>query len=683
MIRFALPDGRQGNLDVANYAKETFGPDAQITGVENGIVHIKTSDGVIGFALGHWAQEIGAQILYMDGFNSAETALDQPPNGLNYFDQSVFYNDGMDMASLQELYPNSEKTADGRVVVLDSDGIWKTMWAPNLRGPLPPMTQAEEIHENLINDPRLVMRTAGVTMLLALAGIEAKQGPKGFQVGQIVKAMQTIAVNAPYENRFQIGKLLNQTTGLAPHKFMNALMDPDSLGHWLKKAQSYTSFQYRTLQMQMAEKVVEGMRMMAMKDFQDAMEPLVKMPETKDLIINLQEIFGEFIQFLVGLDLLRDISRQTGLQEWIGLSEDAAYDPSKLPEMPKFVEAFVKFLRVVMPITEQNSLAFAKGKKGLQSIVAILIMIDECIFSLAGVPDSSAKYKMFMALKRVQAKIETKLAFHYHPDPLKDKKMVKENPFMQAKDYYMGKRESLYKMCQLPKEAWNNTILESIYENQNLEIFYDGLPRGYASMLKEFAVMDTAYDMQPWVDVEHADRTHDPFSEYNESFGLRPPEAGYLAKNGTRAVQNIAETLIIGATMIHEMPTLDIKDLLRNPFLMANLIKTLMVASVNREIGVVEVLSKFGIAGDSDRNSSPDATRIWDDPDVVRDDNRKQIEEMMGSLALEAQMQNQRQQAAGAQEAQAGERMRDGGEAEMGGQGPSGRPTPATARGAA
>jgi hypothetical protein len=567
----------------------------------------------------------------------------------------------MDMASLQEMYPNSQKTADGRVVVLDSDGLWKTMWAPNLRGPDPAMTTGEEIHENLMNDPRLVMRTAGVSMLLAMAGIEAKQTEKGFKPAQIVKALQILGENAPYENRFQIAKLLDQTTGLQPHKFYNALLDPEALGHWLKQAQKYTSFQYRTLQMQMAEKTVEGMRMMAMKDFQDAMEPLLKMPETKNILINLQEIFGEFIQFLVGLDLLRDISRQTGLQEWIGISEDAGYDQSKMPEMPAFVKAFVEFLRNVMPITQENALAFARGKKGLQSIMVLLTQIDECIFSLAGVPDSSAKYKMFMALKKVQAKIETKLSFHYHPDPIKDKSLVKENMFMQAKSYYMGKRESLYKMCQLPKEAWNNTILESINENQNLEIFYDGLPKGYGRMLKEFAVMDTAYDMQPWVDVEHAERTHDPFSEYQESFGLRPPEAGYLAKNSPRAVQNIAETLLIGATMIHEMPNVDTKDLLRNPYLMANLMKTLMVASVNRELGVVEVLSKFGIAGDTDRHSSPDSARIWDDPDVVKQDNRKQMEEMMGSLALEAQVQGQKQQSAGAQETMMGEQARDEG----------------------
>ncbi len=676
-VRFATADGRQGNFDVVNFIHEKFGPGSKITGVTNGLVNFITEDGrKAGFALGHWAQEMQCQVIYMDGFNSAETALDQPPNGMNYFDQSVFYHDGMDMGSLQELFPNSTKTSDGRVVVLDSDGLWKTMWAPDLRGPEPVMTQEEEIHENLINDPRLVMRTGGITMLLAMAGIEAKQSEKGFKVAQLIKAFQTIGENAPYENRFQIGKLLHQTTGLAPHKFYNALLDPDSMQHWLKEAQKHSSFQFRTLQMQMAEKVVEGMRMMAMKDFQDAMEPLLKAPETKDLIMNLAEVFGEFIQFLVGLDLLRDISRQTGLQEWIGLSEEVGYDNSKMPEMPAFVKAFVEFLRNIMPITQQNALAFARGKRGLQSVMVLLTQIDECIFSLAGVPDSSAKYKMFMALRKVQAKLETKLAFHYHPDPLKDKRLVKENPFMQAKEYYMEKRESLYKMCQLPKESWNNTILESIYGNQNLEIFYDGLPKGYASMLKEFACMDTAYDMQPWVDVEHAERTHDPFSEYQESFGLRPPEAGYLAKNSPRAVQNIAETLIIGATFIHEMDDFSTKELLRNPYLMANLIKTLMVASVNREIGVVEVLSKFGIAGDTDPKASPDATRIWDDPDVVRQDNRRQIEETMGSLALEAQMQQQNQASKGQQEAEMGEMARDGGQAEA--------PAPAaTMRGAA
>src|SRR5688500_3507564 len=96
-IRFAI-QGRQGTLDVAQYALETFGPEAKIIGVKEGLVRVQKPDGKITmFALGDWCNQQQAEIVYMEGFNSPETALDQPPNGMNFFDQSVFYNDGMDI----------------------------------------------------------------------------------------------------------------------------------------------------------------------------------------------------------------------------------------------------------------------------------------------------------------------------------------------------------------------------------------------------------------------------------------------------------------------------------------------------------------------------------------------------------------------------------------------------------
>lgn len=670
-IQFESADGRQGELDVVNLVSQEFGPGAKINGVKDGLIHILTPEGeLVAFKLGEWAMQHNVNIVGMYGFNSPSTALDMPPSGMNYLDQSVFYNDGMDMQALQELYPQSQKQADGRVVVLDSDGLWKTMWSPGLTPPEPPLEFDEQVARGMVNDPRLVIRTAGVTMLLAICGIDAKQGPKGFRPKDIAKAFATVGANAPYENKFQLAKLVEQTTGLDQWKFYNACLAPADLGMWLERAQQLNSFQYRCMQMEMAEVMADGMRAMAQRDFQGAMKELVKLEETKDLIVNLGEIFQEFVQFLVGLDLLRDISRTTGLNEWISLNEDNAYDQSKLPPMPAFVDAFVKLLRWALPIVKDSKLSMARGKNGLKAIIALMVMIDECIYSLAGVPDSSAKYKMFMGLKKLQAKIETKLAFHYQPDPIKNKHGLMENEFMKAKSFYIEKRESLYKLCQLPKESWNNTILEELKASPNLEKFYDSLPQSYSKLLKSFAAMDTAYDIQPWVDVDHAKRTHDPFSQYNESFGLTPPEAGYLAKNSPRAVFNISETLLQGAAVLSAGGEAHSRQLLRNPWLLANLIKTLMVASVNREIGTVEVMSKFGVTPDMDKQASIDPARIWEDPELVEQDQQRQIEELMGSLALEQGMLEQ--QAAGRAQQQASMQEQMG--AEKGGAGPAGPP---------
>lgn len=672
-IRFELADGQLGTLDVSRHMMEAFG--AQVTGAQNGLVYAKFPDGSTkAFSLGAWAQETGAKIIEMQGFNNPESALNTPPNGMNYLDQSVFYQDGMDMAALMDLFPQTQKLPDERIVVLDNDGLWKTMWSPYLVAPQGAQPPLESAAQNLINDPRLVIRQAGIVFFFALAGMDTPNTNKGVKIEGLVKALQTIGKNAPYENKFQIGKLLNQTTGLDPWKFYNALLAPEEVGGWLKSATKLSSFAFRMKQADMAELVVRGMRNQVQKEYALSMHQLYKLPETKALIINLKSLFSEFIQFLVGLDLLRDLSKTTGLQEWVSLTQDTAFDKSKLPPMPEFVGKFVTLLKWMMPITQQNSLAFAKGKKGLKSVVALGMMIDDCIYSLAGVPDSTAKYKMFMALKRLQAQIETKLSFIYHPSPEENKDGLKENPFMQIKQIWSSKREELYRLCQLPKESWNNSIIQAMRNIPNLEQFYDQLHPSFAQIMKSFVAMDAAYDMQPWVDVNHAERTHDPFSQYEESFGLPPPEAGYLAKNSPRAVQNIASALVEGAGVISSMSEEANKALLRNPYLMANLIKTLMVASVNRELGTVEVLSKFGINSTMDPNASPDSHRIWEDPEVVQQDIDKQVQELMGSMAMEAMMNQQQQQDEEAQATQMQEQARDQGEAPKAGAGPAGPP---------
>lgn len=673
-IRVEFSDGRVGTLDVVKLIAEEM--QGVVTGAKDGLVHFKTEDGSLhAFKLVQWAEENQARIVQIEGFNAPDTALDQPPNGMNYIDQSVFYNDGMDMSALQDMFPQSYKRNDGRVVVLDNDGLWKTMWSPYLVAPLPPPSFQEQVQTNMVNDPRLTMRMAGITFLFALAGMEPAQGKDGsIKVESIVKMLRMISRNAPYENKFQIGKLVHQTIGIDPWKFYNALLAPEETGAWIKDALKMNSFNFRIKQADFSELVVHGMRAIAQKEFALGMRTLIKLPETKKLLLNLKDLFSEFVQFMVGMDLLRDISKTTGLNEWIALNESQAYDPSKLPPMPEFVEKFTTLLKWMMPIVQTNTLAFAKGKNGLKAVIALMTMIDECIYSLAGVPDSSAKYKMFMALKRLQTQLETKLSFMYHPAPEENKDGLKENPFMQVKAYYTPKREELYKICQLPKESWNNTLLASLRNIPELERFYDSLPPVFAGVLKSFCAMEVAYEMQPWVDVGHAERTHDPFSQYNESFGLPPPEAGYLAKNSPRAVQNIAETLVEGAGIISAAGEDQIKAILRTPYLLANLLKTIMVASVNRELGTVEVLSKFGMTHMDDTFSSPDPHRIWEDPQAVQDDIDKQVQELMGSMAMEAMMQQRSQEQEEMQSQVMQEQMREGGEPEMAGAGPMGGP---------
>lgn len=643
-VRFEI-NGRTGNLDVVKLAREQL--NGEVVGVQQGIIQVRSDDGKLyGFSLAKWADKHQAKILMINqGFNSPETALDQPPLGMNHLDQSAFYNDGADLNALREMYPDATTRQDGNVVVLDSDGLWKTMWSPFIAAPLPPLTFDEEVDANLVNDPRLTIRVAGIEMFFALAGIEPSQGKDGnYKISDVVKGLQTLQRNCPHENIFQIAKLLQQTTGLDPWKFNNALNAPEAVGEWLKRAVKLTGFEFRSLQFDYTDKMVRGLRQIALDEYARFMKPLIKLPETDRLLINLQRVLSEFVQTMVQMNILRDISRTTGLTEWVNLNEGMALDDTKMPEMPEFIQYFVKMLRHILPIVKTPKMAMATGKKGMKEIITLCLMIDSCLFALAEVPEHSAKFKMFFALKRLQAGLETKLAFLYQPDPEKNRTGLLENPFMKAKSLFSPKRETLYKLCQVPKEAWNNTLLENLRAIPNLEQYYDTLPQKYAEMVKSFAAMDAAFDIQPWVDINHAERTHDPFSQYNESFGAMPPEAGYLAKNSPRAVFNISEALVQSAAYISNLSDVHAKNLLRNPFLLKELLKTIMVASVNREIGTVEVLSKFGIGGEQDIYGSPDPTRIWEDPEIVQRDNEYQMQELMGQLAMEQAMQQQGQQ---------------------------------------
>ncbi len=640
-IRFKDGQGRTGTLDVAKYVAGELG--GEITGVKDGMVLFKTEDGKNGsFGLGQWAESHQAQIVTMDGFNSAETALEMAPNGMNYMDQTVFFHDGMDMDALGEIFPKNMKRGDGRIVVLDNDGLWKTMWSPYLHAPLGPMDESEMVERGMMQDPEMVIRSAGIIFMLGLAGINASSDyESNYKVEEIVGALEIIGRNAPFEIKSQIGEIIEQTTGLTKIKFMNAMLAPREVGAALMEAKGkqMNSFEYRMMQCDMAVVIMEAQQLEMRATFMDTVGPLIKETETDRLLINLKGICDEFIQTMVSLDLLRDISKSTGLNEWIAMNEEQAVDPARLPDMPEFIPKFIAMLKWIMPVIQKPALAMARGKTGFKALINLSVMLDDCMFALAGVPDHSAKYKMIMALRRLQSAIETKLTFVYHPDPMQNKNGLKENPFMQAKQQFGPVRDALYKTLQTPKETWAQVLLGELSQQVNVERYYDSLNPKLAKLWKSFAALDAAYDMQPWVDVNHKARTHDAFSDFHPSFGERPPEAGYLSKNSTRAVQNISETLIVASGILQSMDQKQARELLRNPYQFSLLMKSVMVSSVNREIGTVEVLNKFGIGPDSDPHKIPDPNRIWEDPEKVQVDIDRQVEELMGSLAMEQMSQ--------------------------------------------
>jgi hypothetical protein len=93
--------------------------------------------------------------------------------------------------------------------------------------------------------------------------------------------------------------------------------------------------------------------------------------------------------------------------------------------------------------------------------------------------------------------------------------------------------------------------------------------------------------------------------------------------------------------MLQAMDEKQSRQLLRNPFHFTLFLKGMMAASVNRELGVVEVLNKIGISPMDDSQSLPDANRMWEDPQKVAHENRRQVEELMGSLAMQSMAQPQ------------------------------------------
>src|SRR5690348_16975035 len=126
-VYFRTKEGRQGMLDVAMLLRSE---DLTPYKVENGNVLFTGPDGQDGmFSVADWAVKNGYSVEKIDGFNTPPTALDIPPLDMTRLDQSVWYMDGAKMDVLSELFPQATKLDDGRVVVLDKDGLWKTMWS--------------------------------------------------------------------------------------------------------------------------------------------------------------------------------------------------------------------------------------------------------------------------------------------------------------------------------------------------------------------------------------------------------------------------------------------------------------------------------------------------------------------------------------------------------------------------
>jgi hypothetical protein len=117
------------------------------------------------------------------------------------------------------------------------------------------------------------------------------------------------------------------------------------------------------------------------------------------------------------------------------------------------------------------------------------------------------------------------------------------------------------------------------------------------------------------------------------------------------------------------MPDYDPKETLRNPYLLKQMLQMLQKAAVNREIGTVEVINKFG---GQDINKSPDPNRIFEDPEQVEMEQQRQIQEIAGQMAQQQAMQNAQRE----QQAQAQAQQMQGGEPEKAGKGPQRTPAP-------
>jgi len=611
--------------------------------VEHGNVKFTSEDGAEGlFSVADWAIKNGMQIEKIDGFNNPPTALDIPPEGMTSLDQSVFYMGGKKASALKGMFSQVAELQDGRVVVMDKDGLWKTMWSDNWSTPQPFPTYDEMVTRGQALDTNVGMRSAGLSFLLGLAGVVPRIDERGeLSVDSLGDTLKTVKRNAPIENQILIGKLVEQTIGIKQWKFMAGLESPEEVEEWSKQFLVKGSFEIRSQQAMAAEMLMAGLHKLALDEFSAQINALKSAEQTKGLIVNLKEPVDEFISMMDSLDVIRDLSRVTGLEEWKEKAK-IEVDQTKLPPMPAFVPRLVALLQWVMPISKEKALSIAKGKKGLGAVFSLMYMIDKALFSLSEVPESSAKQKMFMALKTLQTKIEGKLAFYYHPSD--DKTGMKQNLFHEAKANYGEKRETVYKMIQSPRESWPQMLLERVQAEPNLPAFYDVLPKWYADLLKSFISMDVAYDFQPCLDGNYESRLADPLARTQPQLGAPPPRAGYLAGQSPRAALNIIEALSSASKLLLDMGESERRALLRTPSLLTNLVKTVQAASINREVGATEVLSKLGVSGKNDPYRTMDPKRIWDNPEDIARDQMDQMMNLMAQLQAQQQAKQQDQQ---------------------------------------
>ncbi len=636
-VYFKTKDGKQGMLDVAMMLRA----DGLVPyKVENGNVLFtdETNQGRKGmFSIADWAVKNEYSVTKVDGFNTPPTALDVPPLDLTRLDQSVWYMNGAKTDALQEIYSQVTKLDDGRVVVLDKDGLWKTMWsdlwAPDQEYP----TYEDRVQTGESVDTRSAMRAAGMAFLFGITGVDPKftKGTQDVTPDSIEKVLEVLNRNAPMETQMALGQLVQQTTGLDPWKFSAILDNADDVSFWLKDVMKKTSFEFRMLQGEHAELLVAALHKVAINEFSASMNALIKTPAAKTAVIDAGQAAMEFLAMLQSMDVIRDLSKITGLDDWKNEAKDIV-NIEDMPPMPAFVPRLVKLLEYILPMAKDKNLKIAKGPRGLKAIGSLLVILDSCLYSLSEVPDSTAKQKMFMVLKGLQTKFESKMCMAFHP--VKNDDGMKTNAFMQAKAIYTEKREVVYKLVQTPKEAWAKVIIETVKEEPNLPAFLDLLPEFFAKTLKSFIALDVAYDMQPWVDANYQDRILDSFAVYQDAYGPPPPEYGYLASNSPRAALNIIDTLATAAGMIGAISDKERKAILRSPIMFANLMKMIQTASVGREIGAAEILSRFGF---DDPYASPTSTEIWRDPNEVQAENDMAEQEVMAMMEQQVAAQEQ------------------------------------------
>jgi hypothetical protein len=628
-------DGSRGMLDVGIFFKDQG---LIPTRVVQGNIEYKSIDGSEEgvFSIADWAIQNGYSVEKIDGFNTPVSALDVPPLGMNRLDQAVFFMAGKNVNELRELFPQAAQLDDGRVVVLDKDGLWKTMWSHNWEPPQGFPTYEENVAAGTALDTRVGMKAAGIAFLFGLTGVEAKIKNGDVTIDSVGKMLKVIERNAPLECQLVLSKLVTQTTGLDSWSFQTALINVDEVISWLKQVTKNNSFQFRMRQAEVAAALMSELHLLANMEFMKEIDRLEKLDITKRLVCNMKEVVDEFIILMTQMDALKDISRVSGLDDWKNAAE---INEKNMPPMPAFVPRLHKLLQYIIPMSQTKSLAFVKGKRGLNAIASLMIIIDKCIFALGEVPDCSAKSKMNMALKTMQTKLENKLAFYYHP--INDKTGLEPNEFMISKESYGPKREVVYKLVQTPKEQWAGMLLDNFRQEPNLEALYKGVPDRFRRITQSFIAMQIAWDMQSWVDSNYQTRANDPMQMFEDRLGPPPPEYGYLADNSPRAALNIIETLAAASAMMSNWPERQRREVLRSPMLIASLVDMIQAASIQREVGAVEALSKVGIThmGDPYRPVHPE--RIWEDPVKVQEDIDAQVAQVAAMMEAEAAAEEQ------------------------------------------